>query len=541
MTTTEAGEFGGERPKVSERLYEKGFTTRRVSADDEQLWLKMGKLRALSYVHDKRYLAPEVLDQNGAEYDLFDDQAEHFVALDDKENVIGTIRVIGRGEETPFLSSEEQFGVQLPSDAREISRFITHPDVPARLSPVVSLALMRAALQVTSKSSDTVYAVLEDSLHTYLGGKIGIDLETVADPQWVEKYNTVNHLVSMTPKRITAQIHERDRAPRPPFLPSRLAPFFQTYASNEGLGHVDFREVAVPSPEQFDRNLGFINELEHTVLSHSTVAIAGAGGDGGELAVTLAQLGVGRFRIADPEVFEVNNLNRQAGASYRTIGLNKAEVIADMIRDINPYAEVEVFPAGINQDNLDDFMAGARLVIDETEYTQHELGVMIARKAREHKLPVLMTLNVGFGAYTTSFTPDGMSFEKYLGLDESMPIEEIAKQEVPLNKWIVHVPSYADISLFAKVDAGTIPTPTVSTGVKMAAADASMQALSHLLKDITPQRAEHIVVAPRGKSIDAIDGVHYVNFPKVHFYKSVAVSALRTRLGLNPRAGSFSL
>lgn len=292
-----------------------------------------------------------------------------------------------------------------------------------------------------------------------------------------------------------------------------------------------------PNPEQFDRNLGFISQRDHEQLQNSVVAIAGAGGDGGELAVTLAQLGVGRFRIADPEVFEINNLNRQTGASHGTLGQNKATVIARMIKDINPFADVQVFTQGITKGNVEEFVSGSNLVIDETEYTQHEIGVMLARTARSHNLPVLMALNVGFGSYTTSFSPTGKTFEAYLGLDPGASLDEIARTTVPLSRWVPHIPSYADINIFQKVADQEVPTPTVSPGVKMAAAEASVQALAHLLKDISPQRAKWINYAPRGKSIDVIDGVANIRFPRAHFAKSIAIATLRTKLGKNPPAG----
>lgn len=289
--------------------------------------------------------------------------------------------------------------------------------------------------------------------------------------------------------------------------------------------------------DQFNRNLGFINQEEQERLTVSTVAIAGAGGDGGELALALAQMGVGRFHIADPEAFEIDNLNRQMGASFKTIGQNKATVIARMIKDINPAADVMVFTDGITADNLDAFVAGSDLVIDETEYTQHELGIMLARCARRHRLPVLMTLNIGFGSYTTSFSPDGKTFEAYLGLNPKLSIAELSKSDIPLSRWVPHIPSYADTNILQKVAAQEVSTPTVATGVKMAAAEASAQALAHLLKDVSAQRARWIYYAPRGKSLDVIDGMHMVRFPRIHYAKSLAWALLRTRLGKNPTAG----
>ena len=57
----------------------------------------------------------------------------------------------------------------------------------------------------------------------------------------------------------------------------------------------------------FRRNLGLITEQEQQKLSNAHVAIVGMGGVGGIHAATLARLGIGRFSIADPDVFEISN------------------------------------------------------------------------------------------------------------------------------------------------------------------------------------------------------------------------------------------
>jgi len=522
-----------------EHLIGDGFLVDRVHKEDSDLWLKMGKLRAKVYVHEQKFLPPDVLDENGAEYDEDDDNSDHFVAVSDSNEVIGTVRVVHRGKDNK-LPCERFYGLSFPADDPvEVSRVMVDSSVPNKHKSLVSVSLLRAAIKVAPEKEECAYAVVESSMYRYLNDLIGIKCQTIVKSKFVEEYNSENSLVMLQPHRMISQIHERDKSPRAlKGLPDKLAPFFEQNASKACLGRVALNAINRPNLEQFDRNLGFISEKEHEHLQKKTVAIAGVGGDGGELAITLAQLGVGRFRLADPERFEVNNLNRQAGANFNNIGRNKAEIISEMILDINPHADVEVFTKGVTTDNVSTFVEGSNLVIDETEFTHHELGVMIAREARKNKLPVLMTLNVGFGAYTTSFSPDSKTtFESYLGLDPKASLEEISKMSVPLSKWVPHIPSYADINNFKKVASQEVPTPSVSTGVKIAAAEASTQALAHLLKDISPQRANWIVYAPEGKSIDMIDGVNKIRNPKIHYIFSLGRAALRTLLGKNPPAG----
>lgn len=222
-------------------------------------------------------------------------------------------------------------------------------------------------------------------------------------------------------------------------------------------------------PERFDRNLGFMTERDRDTLNNSVVAIAGTGGDGGELAVRLARMGVRRFRLADPENFDIENLNRQEGSNYETVGRNKAEVIAEVIGKIHPDAEIELYTDGVTEDNVEQFVSGSDVVIDETEFTQPELGVMIARASREENLPVFMGLNVGHGGQVTVYPPWGKTFEEHLGLDPNASLEEIAQTEVPVTKWVHYLPKDTDMAVLEATAEGKISAPSVATGVGMAA------------------------------------------------------------------------
>ncbi|HET8884619.1 MAG TPA: ThiF family adenylyltransferase [Candidatus Saccharimonadales bacterium] len=530
---------------------------KKITKADTDLWLKLGKLRAKSYVSDHNYLELAVLDENGAEYDEYDDTASHFVIVDASQNILATARMLYRNQDQPdmLLPAEKLFADKITHTEKgmgdaacEVSRFIVDKGLlpttdKGMTSQLLGTYLIRALTDEVIGKDDPVYAVIEPWFRNYLNN-LGASVHTIVDePQFTSEYNSSNLLVTIDPNSMTRSIHQRDlrRMTHPKLkelgMPERFAPFFENDKATKGLGAVALKSFYRLPEAQYDRNLGWMSKEEQARLGQSTVAIAGAGGDGGELAVTLAQSGVGKFKLADPEVFEVGNLNRQAGANYHTLGRNKAEVIAEIIKDINPFAEIEVYNTGVTADTIDDFIAGSDLICDETEYTSHEIGVMIARAARSHDIPVVMALNVGFGSYVTSFSPDGKTFESYLGLSEDDSIEEIASQTVPISRWVPHIPSYADMNIFEKVANATVSTPTVSAGVKMAAAVASKQALNHLLAPINSKRQKQIKYAPKGMMHDAEDGAQNISFPRTHFYISAMRAYMRTKLGKNSAAG----
>lgn len=241
------------------------------------------------------------------------------------------------------------------------------------------------------------------------------------------------------------------------------------------------------SPE-FSRNLGFFSEEEQQFLNESAVAIAGAGGDGGMLAVQLARLGVGELRLADPDPFEAENINRQACCTTETLGVNKAQAVGDYIKAINPNIKVVVEPRGIQPETIDEFMDAADLLIDETEFTMHALGVSLARKARDLNTPNLMVMNIGFGATATTFHPQGETFEQMLGISEDMPLSEVAEQEIGLDRWLPYLAPYIDLDMFAKVASGEKSAPSLAPGVALAASVGAVQATLNLLEKIDNNR-----------------------------------------------------
>lgn len=74
--------------------------------------------------------------------------------------------------------------------------------------------------------------------------------------------------------------------------------------------------------------------------------------------VALARMGIGKFTIADPDVFEIRNSNRQYGAMRSTNGQAKAEVMRNIVHDINPEAEIRAFCEPIGKENAATFLEG---------------------------------------------------------------------------------------------------------------------------------------------------------------------------------------
>ena len=148
----------------------------------------------------------------------------------------------------------------------------------------------------------------------------------------------------------------------------------------------------------FSRNIGWFTQAEQDRLRNAGVAIAGMGGVGGIHLLTLARLGIEKFSIADFDTFDQVNFNRQAGASMRTLGLEKVNVMAEQARDINPELDIRIFPKGVNEQNLDDFLSGVDLYVDGLDFFVFDAREAMYRACERLRVPAVIAAPFGMGA-----------------------------------------------------------------------------------------------------------------------------------------------
>lgn len=168
----------------------------------------------------------------------------------------------------------------------------------------------------------------------------------------------------------------------------------------------------------FSRNIGWVTEGEQEKLKQFRVAIGGLGGVGGVHLLTLARLGIGKFNIADFDVFDVVNFNRQVGATVSSLGRPKLDVLSEMLRDINPEVDLRVFPTGVNRENLDAFLDGVDVYVDGLDFFVFEARIATFNACEAKGIPVVTAAPLGLGAALLVFAPGGMSFEEYFGFTE---------------------------------------------------------------------------------------------------------------------------
>lgn len=140
------------------------------------------------------------------------------------------------------------------------------------------------------------------------------------------------------------------------------------------------------------------------------------GGVGGVHLATLARLGVGHFTIADPDCFEVANMNRQYGARVNTIGHRKVDVMAEEVRQINPSSTVRIIREAIGPDTAAYFMEGADLFVDGIDFFAMKMRRRLFQQAASQGIHAITAGPIGFGAAWLVFDPRGMSFDSYFDM-----------------------------------------------------------------------------------------------------------------------------
>jgi tRNA A37 threonylcarbamoyladenosine dehydratase len=87
------------------------------------------------------------------------------------------------------------------------------------------------------------------------------------------------------------------------------------------------------------------------------VLIVGLGGVGAFAAEAICRSGVGRLTIADGDVIQPSNINRQLIALHSTVGMRKAEVVGKRLMDINPSLQLRVIDEYLRDERLKELVA----------------------------------------------------------------------------------------------------------------------------------------------------------------------------------------
>lgn len=140
-------------------------------------------------------------------------------------------------------------------------------------------------------------------------------------------------------------------------------------------------------------------------LKASKVAIFGVGGVGGHVAEALARCGVGTIDLIDNDVVSITNINRQIIALHSTLGLYKADVMAQRIADINPNAVVNVHKCFYTPQTSGEFdFTRYDCIIDAIDTVAGKIELAV--QAEKCGVPIISSMGAGNKFNPTLFEVD---------------------------------------------------------------------------------------------------------------------------------------
>lgn len=168
---------------------------------------------------------------------------------------------------------------------------------------------------------------------------------------------------------------------------------------------------------RFQRTTGLLPAQTLAALRQSHIVVAGVGGTGGQFAVDLARMGVGWLTLADFDVYEIHNMNRQIGCFQSTLGQSKIEVVAKMCRDINPVIQIHTIPEGVTSENAAelarawDAFPSPLCIAEVIDLRGVQAKIDLHRECRRAGIMVITGIMTGLGATVISFDSDAPPYE----------------------------------------------------------------------------------------------------------------------------------
>jgi len=283
----------------------------------------------------------------------------------------------------------------------------------------------------------------------------------------------------------------------------------------------------------FERNRGILTPDQQQALREAHVLIVGAGGVGGTVATILARSGVGRFTLIDPDDYEPSNTNRQIACFADTMDRNKAEVVAEELRRIQPEIEVESVPGVVPLDEIDGRIEAADLVFPAAD--DYAYSLMVFRRCQALGRPALLVVPAGYWATVSLMLPGGPTVERLHGIPPMPDYDSLQALLASFDSRLAEVfyttmGGWRDDYFVARVE-GDAPMAQLCPAVWTASSLGALEVVKHLSGSARP------VTAPRYWLLTRRGGVRlrHMAWPTLYnllaLYRRIAYRVLRSPLG----------
>jgi len=155
----------------------------------------------------------------------------------------------------------------------------------------------------------------------------------------------------------------------------------------------------IPTKEEWNNALEERHGKElHRAFSSATVAVCGLGGLGSNIAIALARAGVGKLILIDFDRVDITNLHRQQYKAEQ-IGMYKTVALAENLKEIVPYVELEAKNVRITEENATELLKDADIICEA--FDNADCKAMLANlvlEAMPDKYLVAASGMAGFGS-----------------------------------------------------------------------------------------------------------------------------------------------
>ncbi len=147
--------------------------------------------------------------------------------------------------------------------------------------------------------------------------------------------------------------------------------------------------------EEWMQRTSLLLSEEMTIrLQSGRVLVVGVGGVGAYAAEMLVRAGLGRMTIIDSDSVALSNINRQLVALHSTVGLDKVDVLAKRLNDINPHLELSARKCYLDVEGVDVLLQeGYDFVIDAIDTVAPKVALLAA--CMRQGIPVVSSMGAG--------------------------------------------------------------------------------------------------------------------------------------------------
>lgn len=154
--------------------------------------------------------------------------------------------------------------------------------------------------------------------------------------------------------------------------------------------------------EKFNRTQRLIGASAMDILKESKIAVFGIGGVGSYIVEALARSGVGSLTLIDNDVISVTNINRQIPATTKTVGLQKADVMANRVLEINPDCNalaLNIFYINETKNEID--LSQYDYVVDAIDTVSAK--ILLVEECQRLDIPIISSMGTGNKLDPTAF------------------------------------------------------------------------------------------------------------------------------------------